>query len=111
MKRNISPEDFNNFIKNNYNSKLEFAKKLKISYSHLDRLLKQEVKLGNKVFKRLEIIMGDEIESILEAVPMTINGEEILEILVIKEGELICSITSKNIVEKEGYKVACVPKK
>ncbi len=41
---------------------------------------------------------------------MIISDREYKEIQVIAEdGELIASITDKNIIEKEGYKVVCVP--
>ncbi len=40
---------------------------------------------------------------------MIISDREYKEIQVIAEdGELIASITDKNIIEKEGYKVVCV---
>lgn len=41
---------------------------------------------------------------------MTFNNKEIKEIQVItEENELIASITDENIIEKDGYKVVCVP--
>lgn len=41
---------------------------------------------------------------------MTLNNKEIKEIQVITdENELIASITDENIIEKDGYKVVCVP--
>lgn len=41
---------------------------------------------------------------------MIIGEEERKEINVVSEdGELIASITDENIIEKNGFKVACVP--
>lgn len=41
---------------------------------------------------------------------MVITGEEVEEILVlVEDGEVIASITDENIIEKNGYKVVCVP--
>lgn len=41
---------------------------------------------------------------------MTINNIEIKEIQIITdESELIASITDSDIIEKDGYKVVCVP--
>lgn len=41
---------------------------------------------------------------------MVINETEIEEIQVItSKNELIASITDKNIIEKDNYKVVCIP--
>lgn len=41
---------------------------------------------------------------------MIISGKEYQEIQVILEdGELIVSITDLNVIEKDGYKVVCIP--
>lgn len=41
---------------------------------------------------------------------MTLNNKEIKEIQIITdENELIASVTDENIIEKDGYKVVCVP--
>lgn len=41
---------------------------------------------------------------------MTLNNREIKEIqITTNENELIASITDENIIEKDGYKVVCVP--
>jgi len=114
MTREISVEDLNVFIEKNYSSKLEFAKALNISNSHLHGLLKAKVKLGRKVFMRLEALMrlkGYEIESILHPVPINMDGCLYREILILKDDELISSITSKDFIVEEGYKVVCVPYK
>lgn len=45
-----------------------------------------------------------------ECEKVIISDREYKEIQVIAEDdELIASITDKNIIEKEGYKVVCVP--
>ena len=108
MRRRISKIDFEEFISKNFNSKLEFSKSLMISYSHLDSLLKGNVLLGNKVYKRLENIcrnFNTDIESILEPLPLT----NIKEIIVKKDDDLVVSITSRDVIEKDGFNVVCVP--
>ncbi len=41
---------------------------------------------------------------------ITINGSEFKEIQIItNENELIASITDEDVIEKDGYKVVCVP--
>lgn len=41
---------------------------------------------------------------------MILDDKEIKEIQIItEENELIASITDENIIEKDGYKVVCVP--
>lgn len=41
---------------------------------------------------------------------MEIAGKEYKELQVLKDDEeLIISITDENVIEKEGYKVVCVP--
>lgn len=41
---------------------------------------------------------------------MKIAGKEYKELQVLTDdGELIASITDENVIEKDGYKVVCVP--
>lgn len=41
---------------------------------------------------------------------MEIAGKEVKELQVLTDdGELIISVTDENVIEKEGYKVVCVP--
>lgn len=41
---------------------------------------------------------------------MEIAGKEYKELQVLTgDGELIASITDENVIEKDGYKVVCVP--
>lgn len=109
MKRQISRIDLEQFIKTHYSSKLEFSKALQVSYAHLDSMLKQRVQLGEKVYQRLKALClkhQTDIEELLTPLPLMIQ-----EMVVTKDGEVIASITSRDIAVKQGYEVMCVPYK
>ena len=43
-------------------------------------------------------------------IEIVIDGKEYKEIQILtKDNELLVSITDENIIEKDGYKVVCVP--
>ena len=94
MNRKVSTDDFRDFIKEHYKSKADFRKKLEISQSHLYSLLNGEVMMG--------IVT-------LRPVPVKINGDMVEQINITKNGEAIASITSRNIIIKDGYFVDFVP--
>ncbi len=108
MKRKISKEDFLHFINSNFRSRAHFARELSISYSHLEKLLQGKTYLGERTYAKLCSVCeqkGEDVESLIEPLPL----KGITEIIVTKESELVVSITSRNMVVKEGYKVVCVP--
>ena len=112
MKRKIDPEALSNFISKFYQSRIDFSRKLAISYSHQHKLLNGKTLVGCKVYKRLEVeckSKGVDIEELLEPLPIVIAGEQYREIIVSKDGELIASITSTNCIAKSGFEVKIVP--
>ena len=48
------------------------------------------------------------MEDLLKPEPMYIGGMKVDEILITRDKELIISITSRNIIEKTGYKAELV---
>ena len=106
MRRRISKIDFEEFISKNFNSKLKFSKELNISYS--DSVLNGKVLIGDKVYNRLSLIcekLNVEVEDLLECLPLG----NIKEIIVTRDDELIAYMSSTSIIEKDGFKIVCVP--
>lgn len=107
-KYEIYTEDLDELIAEHFKSKKEFRKKLGISPSHLHKLLKGEVKLGDKVKQRLERLLNEkglEISEVIKPSPIILNGDKYHTITITKADELICSITSENIICLSDYKV------
>ena len=101
MNRKVSTDDFK-----------DFRKKLEISQSHLYSLLNGEVMMGIVTLRKLEkecLKFGVDVESLLRPVPVKINGDMVEQINITKNGEAIASITSRNIIIKDGYSVDFVP--
>lgn len=113
MKRKISAPDLKQFINDHYSSKSDFARKLEISWSHLDSLLKGKLMLGEKVGRRLEELCkvnNYEFELLLEPIPIQLPGGLISHMTVVDDkGEFIACITSREVICKNGYIVECVP--
>ena len=112
MKRKPDLEELRLFVKHHYKSRKDFRKALGISQSHLYGILNGDVALGDKVLNRLEKEcnnVGVKLESLLKVKPMLIGGINAEEIQVMLDRELIVSITSRDIIEKTGYKVEIVP--
>lgn len=112
MKRKPDVSELQRFIKQHYRSKKDFRKALGISQSHLYGILSERVELGNKVLERLNRECNKfsfNMEDLLKTEPMYIGGMKVDEILITRGKELIVSITSRNVIEKTGYKAELVP--
>lgn len=111
MKRKPDLRELQRFIKQHYRSKKDFRKALGISQSHLYGILNGRVELGNKVLERLNRECDKfslNMEHLLKPEPMYIGEMKVDEILITRGKELIVSITSRNVIEKTGYKVELV---
>ena len=111
MKRKPDVRELQRFIKQHYRSKKDFRKALGISQSHLYGILSERVELGNKVLERLNRECNKfsfNMEDLLKPEPIYISGIKVDEILITCDKELIISITSRNIIEKTGYKAELV---
>jgi hypothetical protein len=112
MKRKPDVIELQRFIKQHYRSKKDFRKALGISQSHLYGILSERVELGNKVLERLNRECDKfsfNIEHLLKPEPMYIGKMKVDEILITCDKELIVSITSREVIEKTGYKIELVP--
>ena len=112
MNRKVSTTDFKYFIKENYKSKADFRKKIEISQSHLYSLLNGDVDLGIITLRKLEkecLKFGVNVESLLRPVPIRVNGDAVEQINITKDGEVVASITFRDVIVKKGYSVDFVP--
>ena len=112
MKRKPDVIELQRFIKQHYKSKKDFRKALGISQSHLYGIFNGRVELGNKVLERLNRECDKfsfNIEHLLKPESMYIGKMKVDEILITCDKELIVSITSREVIEKTGYKAELVP--
>ena len=108
MKNEVDIDILQKFIIENYKSKLQFSKDLGISYSHLNGILNKKIKLGNKTKIKLTKLLlekNQDIEDFLIPLDILISDKKVKMINVFLNNELLCSITSKDIIEKENIKV------
>jgi len=108
MKRKPNLEELNKFIKENYKSKAAFGRALNISKSYLYGILTGCIDMGDTVFARLNdecIKMKVNTEDLMRPKPILIGGKKVEEIFITSNGELMASITSRDIIEKNGCKV------
>lgn len=54
MKKEINGESLKEFIASNFDSKTDFMKKYEIAPSHLYKLFKEKVSVGDKTYEKLE---------------------------------------------------------
>ena len=115
MKRFLDKEAIEQFIKDNYaKKKKDFVKDWGISYSHFLRMVEGRGSCGSKSLKKLSDLatrFGEELEMLLQPVPIIFRDLEVLEVIVKdKEGHLIATISSDNEVCSEGYVVEYILK-
>ncbi|MBL7575551.1 hypothetical protein I6I92_06820 [Peptoniphilus asaccharolyticus] len=110
--RKIDGEMLQEFINKHFKSNLDFSKSVGISYSHLYYILKEWVEISCKTMEKFEKVFsecGENINSFMYPEPLVMNGLKIKQIDVFKEDELVCSITSKDIIYRDDIKVECRP--
>ena len=108
MQNEVDIDILQKFIIENYKSKLQFSKDLGISYSHLNGILNKKIKLGNKTKIKLTKLLlekNQDIEDFLIPLDMVIGNQKVKLITVSLNDELLCSISSRDIIEKENIKV------
>lgn len=96
------------FIKVNYKSKLQFSKELDISYSHLSGILKGEILIGNKTKKKLNNLLSLknlDVEDFIIPTDIILGNIHVKMINITSNGEILCSISSRDIIEKDNIKV------
>lgn len=100
------------FINKNFKSYLEFSREVGISYSHLYYIVKELVLIRDETLTKLGEVLNKYNENIFDYVypePLIMNNEKISQIDIFMDDELICSITSRNIIYKDDIKVKCRP--
>lgn len=108
MRETLDIENLKEFIEQNYETKAQFSRELGISYSHLDSLLKGKVTLGKKTKEKLIKLLNStdfNIEDFIVPKDMVIGNQKVKLINVSLDDELLCSISSRDIIEKGNIKV------
>ncbi len=102
----------NCFIKENFKSHLEFSRQVGLSYSHLYYILKEHILVREGTLEKLDVVLkkyGVSINDFVYPKPLIMNGKKIGQIDIYDNGELICSISTKDIIHKDKIKVKCRP--
>lgn len=114
MKRILDLGYLNDVLVEYYASKADMAKQLGISRSHIQEVFKN-TGIGEKVLAGLKSQAeekGFSYELCLLPEPIFMDGVQFGSIDVVDEnGELLASITSRDVIEREGTKVIMVPVK
>ncbi len=114
MKQQLDLGYLNEVLDDFYDSKAEMAKRLGITRSHLQEVFKNKG-VGEKVLKGLKgeaEKRGFEFELCLKAEPIFMHGLAVESIEITdKDGGLIASITSRNVITYDSTKVIVVPSK
>lgn len=112
-KRFLDAKIMEDFIKYNFNSISDFCRKLGVSRSHLDGMMKGKISCGIKTRKKLTNLLNDyelNLEDFLEPLPIIMGERYIKEIQVSdKNGNLIASINSNNEISDKNFKVEYIP--
>lgn len=93
-------------------SKITLAAQLGVTTKTLYNWINEEVDIPSNKLCKLANYFGVSMEYLLgEELHVVIGRKEYSEIQVLTiENELIVSITEKDIIEKKGYLVVCIPK-
>lgn len=100
------------FINRNFESNLQFSKMVGISYSHLYYIITEEILLRDTTIEKLDKILkkyGENISDYVYPEPLIMNNKKISQIDIYSDDELLCSITSKDIIYKDNIVVKCRP--
>lgn len=112
-KRFLDEEIMEDFITSNFKSISDFCRKLGVSRSHFDGMMKGKISCGIKTRKKLTNLLNDyelNLEDFLEPLPIIMGERYIKEIQVSdKNGNLIASINSNNEISDKNFKVEYIP--
>lgn len=113
QKRYLDDIEVMKLIKSNFDSVSDFCRKASISRSHFDGMIKGEIGVGMTSMAKLEKVFRgkiENIEDILEPLPIIIGSKEFIEIYIVNENrEMIASITSRDEITDKKYKVEYIP--
>lgn len=112
-KRILDKEIMEDFINTNFNSVSDFCRKLGVSRSHFNGMIKREISCGIKTRGKLTNLLNDyevNLEDVLEPLPIIMGDKSFKEIQVSdKDGNLIVSINSCNEISDKNFKVEYIP--
>lgn len=112
-KRYLDEIEVSRLIKKNFNSVSEFCKLANLSRSHFYGMMKRKISVGKNSEKKLyKALSGmiDDIEDILEPLPIIFGDKKIIEINVVNEDkEIIASISSRDEITDKKYRVEYIP--
>lgn len=112
-KRFLNEEIMEDFITSNFKSISDFCRKLGVSRSHLDGMMKGGISCGIKTRGKLTNLLNDyevNLEDVLEPLPIIMGEKSFKEIQVSdKDGNLIASINSCNEISDKNFKVEYIP--
>ncbi len=100
------------FIRKHYKNRLDFSRQAEISYSHLYYILKGSILVREETLKKLDRALkgcNGSIHDFICPRPLIMNGKKISQIDIYDNGELICSISTEDIIYKDKIKVVCRP--
>lgn len=113
MKRFLEKIEVNKLIEDNFKSIAEFCRKLNISRSHFDGMMKKEIACGRKTKNKLKNLLksyGIDIEDLLEPLLIIIGDKKVKEIIISdNKNRLIVSINSNSEISDKNYKVEYIP--
>jgi hypothetical protein len=112
-KRFLDEEIMEDFITFNFKSISDFCRKLGVSRSHFDGMMKGKIACGIKTREKLMNLLNDyevNLEDVLEPLPIIIGEKSFKEIQISdKDGNLIASINSNNEISDKNFKVEYIP--
>ena len=113
QRKRVDAAMLRDFIEEHFASYLDFSKRLGISYSHLYYILERRTEITEKTARKFESVFreyGVEFEAYLMPLPLELAGAKYAQIDVLDaEENLLCSISSQDIVHADGVRVVCRP--
>lgn len=113
MKRYLDKDEAQEIIINNFKSVSDFCRFINISRSHFNGMMKGDISCGKKTLKKLEKLEDvyiDDVEQLLEPLPILIGDEKFQEIVITDTYDnLIASISYPKTIVNNDYKVEYIP--
>ncbi len=111
MNRKVDKDSFLDFLNATGKSKLEFARLIGISYSHLHGMINESIKMGDRTQKKIKDYIHNhnldvDIEDFLKPRPF----ENLESVTVYKKdtNEVIAIITSRDVIANKDYEVKII---
>jgi hypothetical protein len=108
----VNTEEFKRFVQTNFKNKVDCSKKLGLSRTHLEKILKGNAKIGKILEQRIKNFIGDDVlfNQLIFQETIVIRDGKFKEIIIKREDNtLIASITSREVICEKGIVVECIP--